>query len=218
MLTKEELLQFVAPDETAADFLRRQATEALATGLPCVDSHLKLRPGHVLELVGPTGCGKSELLAEVRRRPPGQLLAPTRAAHTSSCSRLHARRRASACGAPSFSPPTRLWYCFRLLTVQIVVNFITTPSGGDDPSAVPDTVLLIDMDSKFDPLRMLQIMRARGMPDSEPRLPGFGQPCSARADGARPHACQGLEPIPSACMPRQRPQGSAIPGAPLCRR
>lgn len=67
MLTREQLLQFLAPDETAADFFRRQATETVPTGLPCIDAHIKLRPGHILELAGPTGCGKTELLAQVRR-------------------------------------------------------------------------------------------------------------------------------------------------------
>jgi ABC-type phosphonate transport system ATPase subunit len=65
MLTNQQLLRCVAPDETAAQFFARQATEAIATGLACVDQHVKLRPGQVLELVGPTGVGKSELLAEV---------------------------------------------------------------------------------------------------------------------------------------------------------
>lgn len=65
MLTKEELIRFVTPDENALDFLSRQASEALPTGVLCVDQHLQLRPGQVLEIAGPTGSAKSELLAQV---------------------------------------------------------------------------------------------------------------------------------------------------------
>lgn len=60
-----DLLKWVTPDEIAAEFLTRQRREALATGLPFIDSHVKLRPGHVLELVGPTGSAKTEILIEV---------------------------------------------------------------------------------------------------------------------------------------------------------
>lgn len=66
MLSKQQLLRFVAPDETAAEFFARQASEAVPIGAPCIDQHVRLRPGQVLELVGPTGSGKSELLAQAR--------------------------------------------------------------------------------------------------------------------------------------------------------
>lgn len=59
------LLRWVTPDETAADFFRRQAREAVATGLPFIDAHVKLRPGHILELAGPAGSAKSEMLLQV---------------------------------------------------------------------------------------------------------------------------------------------------------
>jgi len=66
MLTKQQLLRHVTPDETASEFFSRQVSEAVATGVFCIDQHVKLRPGQVLEMVGPTGTGKSELLAQVR--------------------------------------------------------------------------------------------------------------------------------------------------------
>lgn len=62
----DDLLKWVTPDETAAEFLFRQRREAVVTGLPFIDSHVKLRPGHVLEIVGPTSSGKTEILIEVR--------------------------------------------------------------------------------------------------------------------------------------------------------
>jgi ABC-type lipoprotein export system ATPase subunit len=60
------LLKLVTPDETAAEFFRRQGREAVATGLSFIDAHIKLRPGHILELSGPAGSGKTELLVQVR--------------------------------------------------------------------------------------------------------------------------------------------------------
>eukprot|EP00878_Enallax_costatus_P025159 GHUV01026887.1.p1 GENE.GHUV01026887.1~~GHUV01026887.1.p1 ORF type:complete len:279 (+),score=47.88 GHUV01026887.1:217-1053(+) len=60
-----DLLKWVTPEETALDFLSRQRREALATGLPFIDSQVKLRPGHVLEIVGPTSSAKTEILIEV---------------------------------------------------------------------------------------------------------------------------------------------------------
>lgn len=60
------LLRWVTPDETAAEFFRRQSREAVATGLPFIDAHVKLRPGNLLELAGPAGSAKSEMLLQVR--------------------------------------------------------------------------------------------------------------------------------------------------------
>lgn len=53
------------PDETAAEFFRRHAREALACGLTFIDAYLRLRPGHLVELVGPAGAAKTELLIQV---------------------------------------------------------------------------------------------------------------------------------------------------------
>lgn len=59
------LLKHITPDETAAEFFRRHAREALACGLPFIDAYLRLRPGHLVELVGPAGAAKTELLIQV---------------------------------------------------------------------------------------------------------------------------------------------------------
>lgn len=59
------LYKWITPDETAAAFFLRQYREAVPTGLPCVDCHVTLRPGHVLEVVGPPGTAKTEMLIEV---------------------------------------------------------------------------------------------------------------------------------------------------------
>jgi hypothetical protein len=66
MASDDLLLKWVTPDETATEFLVRQFREAVSTGLPFVDKHVKLRPGHVLEIIGPAGTAKTEMLTEVR--------------------------------------------------------------------------------------------------------------------------------------------------------
>ncbi len=63
--TSEQLLRYVTPDETAAEFLRRALVEVIRTGLVVVDQYVSFRPGHVLEIAGPSRSGKSELLIQV---------------------------------------------------------------------------------------------------------------------------------------------------------
>jgi len=56
---------------------------------------------------------------------------------------------------------------------QIATHFITT-AHGEDPTAVPDNVLLVDLDCKFDPLRIVQILNtsATGAGDNGARMKG----------------------------------------------
>ena len=56
------LLDFLKPDETAAEFLARTHAEPINTGLFFAHS---LRPGQVLEICGPSGTAKSEILIQV---------------------------------------------------------------------------------------------------------------------------------------------------------
>ena len=58
----DEVLRFLAPDETASQFFLRAAGEHIQTGLGLIDNNLSLRPGVVLEAAGPHGSGKTELL------------------------------------------------------------------------------------------------------------------------------------------------------------
>ena len=81
MSTDIDLLRFVTPDETAAQFLARTTTEACPTGLPVVDQNVQLRPGHVLEVVGPNLSGKSELLVHVRVWDSGASMTRNMAQH-----------------------------------------------------------------------------------------------------------------------------------------
>ena len=64
---ERDLLRNIEPDETAAAFLRRSAVEVVRTGLAVVDSHAALRPGRALEIAGPTGSAKTDILIQVLR-------------------------------------------------------------------------------------------------------------------------------------------------------
>lgn len=62
--TAESLLQFLTPDETAAQLLKRVAVEPLLTGVPFFDGRTRLRPNHLALISGCTGSGKTELLIQ----------------------------------------------------------------------------------------------------------------------------------------------------------
>jgi hypothetical protein len=64
-LTLEQVLDFLAPDETLGQLFGRLGRERLSSGLQAVDRHLELRPGVFLEACGGACCGKTELLLQV---------------------------------------------------------------------------------------------------------------------------------------------------------
>jgi hypothetical protein len=64
----DQLLRWVLPDETLSTFVARQNREATRTGVALIDTHTTLRPGPVLEIAGPSGTAKTELLIQVCRR------------------------------------------------------------------------------------------------------------------------------------------------------
>ena len=57
-----DLLDFLKPDETAAQFLARTHVEPISTGIFFAAS---IRPGQALEICGPSGTAKSEILIQV---------------------------------------------------------------------------------------------------------------------------------------------------------
>ena len=59
----DHFLAFLKPDETAAQLLARTHVEPINTGLPFAST---LRQGQVLEVSGPSGAAKSEILQQVR--------------------------------------------------------------------------------------------------------------------------------------------------------
>lgn len=121
VLPRSQLLRFATPDETAADFFARQATEALPTGVFFVDAHAKLRPGNVLEVAGPTASGKTELLTQM------------------------AARFLSLTSSPSSSSSSG-------------GNGGGGGGGGAGPSSAVVAVVYVDLDCKFDPLRLVQLL------------------------------------------------------------
>ena len=59
----EHFLAFLKPDETAAQLLARTHVEPISTSLPFAST---LRQGQILEVSGPSGTAKSEILQQVR--------------------------------------------------------------------------------------------------------------------------------------------------------
>ena len=53
------------PDENGTSLLQRLARESFSTGIPGMDTVVRLRPGVCIELAGPTGCAKTEVLIKV---------------------------------------------------------------------------------------------------------------------------------------------------------
>ncbi|KAG1672366.1 hypothetical protein FOA52_010984 [Chlamydomonas sp. UWO 241] len=82
--SRESLLALLTPHESAADLLARGTRESLPTGVELLDAQLTLRPGVVLELAGPHGSGKSEVLLHMAVRCLLHGRTPTAAPHTNA--------------------------------------------------------------------------------------------------------------------------------------
>ena len=61
-MSEDDLRAFVQPDESALELLARTATEPIQTGIFFLGS---LRAGQALEISGPSGSAKTELLIQV---------------------------------------------------------------------------------------------------------------------------------------------------------
>lgn len=61
----QQALALLQPDETLHGCLTRARRERMSTGVALVDRALSMRPGVVLEVCGPAGSGKTELLLQV---------------------------------------------------------------------------------------------------------------------------------------------------------
>lgn len=60
-----DIVALLGYNETGAQFFRRVQQERVLTGLHSLDRNVVLRPGVVLEVAGPPGSGKTELLLSV---------------------------------------------------------------------------------------------------------------------------------------------------------
>lgn len=184
-LTLDQCLSFLAPDESLADFLGRLGAENLGTGLAAVDSHLALRPGVVLELCGPAGCGKTELLVQVG----GRACACSAQVCTCACMRacmsarllayMRARIMHAFTCAQDVQAHVRLHGCLhkppacvhnRDACAQAAAHLLLegTPSqvaAAGAPGAADvvgkRSVVFLDLDNKLDVLRLIQVGAGR---------------------------------------------------------
>ncbi|PRW59359.1 DNA repair XRCC2-like protein isoform X1 isoform A [Chlorella sorokiniana] len=62
---EEQILQWLQPDETAGQLLRRTYVQPLRTGLPLIDRFTTLRGGQVLEIASAAGCGRTTALLQI---------------------------------------------------------------------------------------------------------------------------------------------------------
>jgi DNA-repair protein XRCC2 len=70
MNSLEDALRFLAPDETAREYLDRALAEPMPTSIPWMDDAPEpaLRAGELIEIVGGAGSGKTELAIEIAAR------------------------------------------------------------------------------------------------------------------------------------------------------
>lgn len=135
--------------------------EPLATSLPFVDSALAMRPGHVLELCGPSGTGKTELL--------------TQAAATCVLPKRHG-------GAAAPALFVDLDGCFDALRLVQVLDArvrggqggLGTPSGGESAAGVLEEALgrfyLVQCHDSLEFLAVLRAARAGSLAPENFRL------------------------------------------------
>lgn len=67
VLNQSDAHDILKTDEPASELFRRLICEQTLTGIETIDRHIQLRPGVLLEVCGPHGSGKSELLLQVSR-------------------------------------------------------------------------------------------------------------------------------------------------------
>ncbi|MEW5304943.1 MAG: hypothetical protein WDW36_007517 [Sanguina aurantia] len=65
VLNQSDAHEILKTDEPASELFRRLICEQTLTGIETIDRHIQLRPGVLLEVCGPHGSGKSELLLQV---------------------------------------------------------------------------------------------------------------------------------------------------------
>ena len=64
-MSLDDLARYLAPNESAAQFLKRRRREQQPSGFAFIDAAVALRPGTVLEVAGPHGAGKTDVLLHV---------------------------------------------------------------------------------------------------------------------------------------------------------
>ncbi|PNH09767.1 hypothetical protein TSOC_003574 [Tetrabaena socialis] len=172
-----DLAAILAFDETGACFFRRVQQERVPTGLELIDRHVALRPGVLLEAAGPPGSGKSELLLAIALHvlqapyqdprawllaPPPPLQAPqgwrpAAAAHASGAAgdaQEAQQQLGRGCAGGQRGQEQGQQRGAQESGAASAVGPAPTPAGAGQ-------VVLLDLDAKFDGVRMLQALARR---------------------------------------------------------
>jgi hypothetical protein len=168
-----ELLRFLKPDESAADLLRRIQLEQLRTGIAFIDDKTSLRPGVILEVSGPHGSAKTELLTQVRvsdhradRQSANRVaLRPGTAAWIRQVTAYqrslggwqHACMWATASSCMPKPPRPRWWLQFAATCLVYGSNMPEAEPCNGSSMPAGGHVVLLDLDAKFEPLRLVQV-------------------------------------------------------------
>ncbi|GIL49912.1 hypothetical protein Vafri_6219 [Volvox africanus] len=141
-------------NETGAQFFKRVQQERVLTGFPIIDNNLSLRPGVVLEVVGPPGSGKTELLLSIALHvllspyadPNAWLAAPNQQPQKQSQppKRSDSQHLRPTEGAPSEGSARHHQQGPQPSSTT------TTSTGG--------SVVIFDLDGKFDGVRLMQVL------------------------------------------------------------
>ncbi|GIL49911.1 hypothetical protein Vafri_6219 [Volvox africanus] len=171
-------------NETGAQFFKRVQQERVLTGFPIIDNNLSLRPGVVLEVVGPPGSGKTELLLSIALHvllspyadPNAWLAAPNQQPQKQSQppKRSDSQHLRPTEGAPSEGSARHHQQGPQPSSTT------TTSTGG--------SVVIFDLDGKFDGVRLMQVLEPQvhsAWRDQQHQLRIAARNCSGSSSGSR---------------------------------
>ena len=146
----EDLAAFVKPNETLLQLLARTSTEPVPTGVSFIGA---LRPGHILEAAGPSGCGKTSVLLQVCSRWIQSSHCACAMANNTTCDfkiAVNAILPKDLQGSLIGGLQGEYFSCSK------AADSLASCSAEDGPPAA-ENVVLIDLDNKFDILRLIQV-------------------------------------------------------------
>ena len=146
----EDLAAFVKPNETLLQLLARTSTEPVLTGLSFMGA---LRPGHILEAAGPSGCGKTSVLLHVCSRWIQSSQSARVVADKITCDfqiAINAILPKDVQGSLIGGLQGEYLSCIK------AADSLASRSAEDGPPTA-ENVVLIDLDNKFDILRLIQV-------------------------------------------------------------
>lgn len=149
---------FLEPDETAFDLFARIVVEPFYLGIPFLDQAISLRPGQVIELSGPSGTAKSDILVQA-----SSLCLPSSPCCHMCCSKQQRGHFEHWCfcilqaAATCILPKMQHGISYggqagTFLTVGLLYS-----NHCKTLASVAENVVFVDLDSKFDLLRLIQV-------------------------------------------------------------